>query len=170
MTALRPLRAGDIEIVNRWLVDPEAGGEFQWVGYGSTQRLRHQFDLDEIISDTGGYLAIVDERDTTVGDVSWRMERTGPSKGSWCWSIGIIIVPERRGMGHGTDAQRLIADYLFAHTTAERIQADTDIDNIAEQKALAKAGYTREGVLRSAQWRAGRWRDMVLFSKLRGEP
>ena len=40
---------------------------------------------------------------------------------------------------------------------------------MAEQRALEKAGFTREGVLRHACFRGGEWQDMVVFSKLRGE-
>jgi aminoglycoside 6'-N-acetyltransferase len=50
-----------------------------------------------------------------------------------------------------------------------RVQASTDIENAAEQRALAKAGFTREGVIRKAQWRNGAYHDLVLYSKLRGE-
>jgi aminoglycoside 6'-N-acetyltransferase len=62
-----------------------------------------------------------------------------------------------------------LTDYLFDHTRAERIQAWTDCDNLAEQRALEKAGFVREGVLRSAQWRSGQWHDEVIFSMLRAE-
>ncbi|MBA2393543.1 MAG: GNAT family N-acetyltransferase, partial [Ktedonobacteraceae bacterium] len=50
-----------------------------------------------------------------------------------------------------------------------RVEATTDITNRAEQRALEKAGFTREGVLRKAQWRNGNWHDMVVYSKVRGE-
>jgi aminoglycoside 6'-N-acetyltransferase len=56
---------------------------------------------------------------------------------------------------------------LFDHTRAQRIQAFTDIANLAEQRALEKAGFEGEGVLRQAQWRAGHWHDQVLYSTLR---
>jgi RimJ/RimL family protein N-acetyltransferase len=59
---------------------------------------------------------------------------------------------------------------LFAHTTAHRIEAGTEADNIAEQRALEKAGFTREGVLRGIGWRGGSWRDGVLYSLLRTDP
>jgi RimJ/RimL family protein N-acetyltransferase len=67
----------------------------------------------------------------------------------------------------GTEAQRQIAEYLFLHTRAQRIQAYTDVENIAEQRALEKAGFAQEGVMRSAQWRAGRWHDQVMYSIIR---
>jgi RimJ/RimL family protein N-acetyltransferase len=46
-------------------------------------------------------------------------------------------------------------DSLFAHTTVHRIEAATETGNIAEQKALERAGFTREGVLRGIRWRGG---------------
>lgn len=58
-------------------------------------------------------------------------------------------------------------DYLLDHTRAERIQATTDVSNIAEQRALDKAGFTREGRVRGAQWRAGAWHDQYLYAFLR---
>jgi RimJ/RimL family protein N-acetyltransferase len=111
----------------------------------------------------------VADGDTLCGDVSWHRVQTGPTKDSFCWNIGILLVPAQRGKGHGHRAQRLLADYLFDHTPVERVEADTDITNIAEQKSLEKAGFTREGVLRRRQWRQGQWRDVVIYSKLRGE-
>ncbi|MFB9397294.1 GNAT family N-acetyltransferase [Streptomyces echinatus] len=79
------------------------------------------------------------------------------------------LVPAAHGRGIGTQAQRLLAEYLFDHTRAERLQAWTDCANLAEQRALEKAGFVREGVLRSAQWRGGQWHDQVIFSMLRAE-
>jgi RimJ/RimL family protein N-acetyltransferase len=81
-----------------------------------------------------------------------------------------MLLPEARGRGHGTQAQRLLARYLFAHTTVHRIWAGTEVDNIAEQKALERAGFTREGITRATGWRDGAWRDGVIYSLLRTDP
>jgi RimJ/RimL family protein N-acetyltransferase len=67
-------------------------------------------------------------------------------------------------------AARLLSEYLFAHTTVHRIWAGTEVDNIAEQRALEKAGFTREGILRGTGWRDGAWRDGVIYSLLRTDP
>ena len=99
--------------------------------------------------------------------MSYRRVRTAGSL--WCWSVGISLLPAARGRGAGSRAQRLLADYLFLHTTVNRVEASTDIDNVAEQRSLEKAGFTREGVLRGWQWRQGAWRDMVMYSRLRGD-
>jgi RimJ/RimL family protein N-acetyltransferase len=44
-----------------------------------------------------------------------------------------------------------------------------DYDNVAEQRALEKSGFRREGVLRQAGFRGGRWRDGILYALLRNE-
>ena len=80
--------------------------------------------------------------------------------------MGIALAPEWRGQGWGSVAQRLLADHLLL--TAHRVEACTDIDNVAEQRSLEKAGFIREGVLRGAQMRAdGRHHDLVMYAKVR---
>jgi RimJ/RimL family protein N-acetyltransferase len=50
-----------------------------------------------------------------------------------------------------------------------RVEAQTDAANVAEQRSLEKAGFVREGVARGAQFRAGRYRDLVTFSRVRAD-
>jgi RimJ/RimL family protein N-acetyltransferase len=76
-----------------------------------------------------------------LGLVNWRRQLTTPA--GYCFEIGVALLPEARGRGHGPQAQRLLGRYLFAHTTVHRIWAGTEVDNIAEQRALEKAGFTR---------------------------
>ena len=102
-----------------------------------------------------------------VGTVGWRAVAYGPNPQSQAWNIGINLVPAGRGHGLGTEAQRLLADHLFATTPAHRIEAATDVDNLAEQRSLEKAGFHREGVLRGSQFRHGAWHDLVVYSLVR---
>ena len=165
--ALRPLLHDDfspLEAARTQEVDP-----FNWAGYRDPGWMAEGVAKLKTSREDGGVLAVVDPQNALLGVVSWRRMRTGPSLDSWCWNIGIALLPDQRGKGYGAQAQRVLASYLFEQTTVQRVEADTDIDNIAEQRALEKAGFTREGVLRQAQWRAGRWRDMVSYSVLRGE-
>ena len=64
----------------------------------------------------------------------------------------------------------MLCDYLFHHTPAQRIQAGSHPENIAEQRSLVKAGFTLEGVVRACEFRAGAWRDGYLYSRLRTDP
>jgi RimJ/RimL family protein N-acetyltransferase len=104
-----------------------------------------------------------------VGHVSWHQVHYGPNPESSAWNIGNSLVPGARGQGLGSEAQRLLAQHLFATTALRRVEAVTDVENAAEQGALARAGFTREGVLRSAQYRGGRWHDVVIWSAIRDD-
>ena len=170
MTRLRRLESDDIDILETQYAGPEVAGEQAWMGYQMPGRLRKRHDAGETLREDGGILAVVDDDGELVGELSWIRNFNGPPPNGWCWNIGIWIRPEHRGKGHGAQAQRLGAAYLFEHTYLERVEAGTEADNIGEQRALEKAGFTREGVLRRACFRGGQWRDMVVYSKLRDEP
>jgi len=166
--ALRPVREDDLPMLEELTQDPEKTGEFEWFGWSDLRRWRRGWDENSLISPDGGTL-IVTRRDQRLGLVDWRRQPI-TVRSSYCWEIGIILLPEGRGRGYGTQAQRLLARYLFAHTTVHRIWAATDVDNIAEQRALEKAGFTREGITRATRWRDGAWRDGVIYSLLRSDP
>ncbi|MFJ1757177.1 GNAT family N-acetyltransferase [Kitasatospora sp. NPDC088134] len=166
--ALRPVAAADLDLYEREFAGPEGVGPYQWFGYRSAAGLRRGFAENGLLGPDGGVLAVA-EAGRTVGRVEWFPGSWGRPETSSCWTLAIGLLPAAQGRGIGTEAQRLLAAYLFDHTRAERLQAWTDLANLAEQRALEKAGFTREGVLRSAQWRAGRWHDQVMFSLLRSE-
>jgi RimJ/RimL family protein N-acetyltransferase len=104
-----------------------------------------------------------------AGQVTWHLESYGPNPGSRAWNIGIGLSPGTRGHGVGAVAQRLLAEWLLDTTHLDRIEASTDVENIAEQRALEKAGFTQEGILRSAQERLDGRHDLFVYSLLRDE-
>jgi len=169
VTRLRRIEERDIDPLEQQHSSPEFAGEQSWMGFADAGKLRRRYDAGEMLTHDRGALAVVDDADELVGEVSWIRTYNGPPPQGDCWNLGIWILPEHRGKGHGTEAQRLGASYLFEHYYLERVEAGTEAANVAEQRALEKAGFTREGVLRKACFRGGEWRDMVIFSKLRGE-
>ncbi len=164
---LRLVRESDITVLEALTQDPETAGEHQWFGWHDLRRWRRGWADDGLIGPDGGTLVVARENHR-LGLVNWRRRPTTPA--AYCWEIGVIMLPHARGRGDGTGAHRLLARHLFAHTTAHRIEAGTEADNIAEQRALEKAGFTREGVMRGIGWRGGSWRDGVLYSLLRTDP
>ncbi len=114
-----------------------------------------------------GELAVTDGEGRLLGAVGWRPVAFGPNAGSAAVDIGISLHASARGKGHGHRAQRALADHLFATLGVHRVQASTDVENTAEQRALERAGFSREGVLRGAQWRLGAFHDLVGYSRLR---
>lgn len=168
-TRLRHVAANDLPLIKRFFTEPEIAGEFSWFGRSGVQDLDEQFNENGMLAEDRGRLIVEIAGSVAAGMVSWHAARYGPDPWSRAWNIGIGLLPEARGQGVGTAAQRLLADELFATTTVNRVEAETDVDNVPEHHALEKAGFTREGVLRGAQFRNGAWRDLVVFSRLRGE-
>jgi RimJ/RimL family protein N-acetyltransferase len=164
---LRPVGEDDLPVLERLTLDPESTGEFAQFGWFDPQLWRRGWAENQLIGPDGGTLMVVDD-DERLGLVNWRRHRSTPS--AYYWEIGVALLPEARGHGYGTQAHRLIARYLFAHTPVHRIAAFTEVDNIAERRALEKAGFVREGVSRGIGWRQGAWRDGVTYSMLRTDP
>ena len=163
VVALRPVAEEDLPFLERLTQDPDAAGEYAWAGWRNLLRFRQGWAEDRLVGEDGGVLLIA-RGGERLGFVSWFQVDFPPS---YYWSMGIALLPEARGKGYGTLAQRMLARYLFTHTTVQRIEASTEVGNVAEQRALEKAGFTREGVLRSVGWRDGAYRDGVWYSMLR---
>lgn len=83
--------------------------------------------------------------------------------------LGYSIVPSERGKGYVGEAITIMVDYLFLSKDAVRVQARADPENIASWKALEKAGFSREGILRRTFYCRGKWRDDCMYSILREE-
>jgi RimJ/RimL family protein N-acetyltransferase len=60
-------------------------------------------------------------------------------------------------------------DYLFLSKPIVRIQAHTNVRNMASQRVLEKAGFRKEGIVRKRIFIRGKWRDEFLYSVLREE-
>ena len=163
VVALRPVAEEDLPFLERLTQDPDAAGEYAWSGWRDLLRLREGWAKDRLVGEDGGVLLIA-RGSERLGFVSWFQVDFPPS---YYWSMGIALLPEARGKGYGTLAHRLLAEYLFAHTTVHRIEGVTEAENLAEQRVMEKAGFTREGVMRGVFWRDGSYRDGALYSLLR---
>jgi RimJ/RimL family protein N-acetyltransferase len=167
---LRPVRREDLPLLVERANSVAYLTEFNFFGLNPQHGPEKQFEEDGLLGQEDGTLLVVAcENEEVVGEVSYRRVRYGPGSTSVAYDLGIVLAPEHRGKGWGVVAQQLITEYLFAIYPVMRVEASTDVTNTAEMKALEKAGFTREGVLRQAQWRTGAWHDLVVFSKLRGE-
>ncbi|CAG6398788.1 GNAT family N-acetyltransferase [Streptomyces cocklensis] len=69
-----------------------------------------------------------------------------------------------------TEAKLLLLTHAFEDLGMGRVQLKTDHMNLRSQKAIARLGAQREGVLRRHRLRPdGTWRDSVYFSILQDE-
>ena len=101
-----------------------------------------------------------------LGSIGIRWNETGDTG-----EIGYWVRSDARGRGVMTRALRLVARRAFEVDGAARLQLRADPVNVASCRVAEKAGFKREGVLRSVYWneRLGRRQDHVLFALLPGE-
>ncbi len=169
---LRPLQRNDLSLFEAWTNDLSFNSEYNFFGLRHPGTLTATFEKGESYLDSQHgslVIALLDLAQTVIGEIDYHQQRYGPNDGSIAYNIGLSIHADYRSRGYGTEAQRLLADYLFATYPIKRVEASTDITNRAEQRSLEKAGFSREGTLRQAQWRNGTWHDLIVYSKLRNE-
>ncbi|OLF04391.1 N-acetyltransferase [Actinophytocola xinjiangensis] len=165
LVRLRPVTEQDLDPLDDMFNDPDAIGEYNWGGFSDPTKWRRQWQENGLLGDSS--VLIVDLNGEPLGFVSWH--RVPTSSHAYVVEFGISLWPRWRGKGYGTAAQVLLARYLFAHSPVNRIQAWTEADNVGEQRALEKAGFVREAVLREYAFRDGAWRDEIMYRMLRRE-
>jgi RimJ/RimL family protein N-acetyltransferase len=81
-------------------------------------------------------------------------------------TIGYWTAPEARGRGVATRAVRLLSQWAFEALGLARVQIYVDVTNAGSQRVAERAGFVREGVLRSHSQLKGERFDSVIFSLL----
>jgi RimJ/RimL family protein N-acetyltransferase len=82
--------------------------------------------------------------------------------------IGYFVFPHARGQGLGSSIARMLAEHAFS-LGVERVAAYVNVGNTPSERVVERAGFTREGVVRSLPKPDGRRVDKTLFSLLPGE-
>jgi ribosomal-protein-alanine N-acetyltransferase len=83
--------------------------------------------------------------------------------------IGYWVGERFAGKGFMVDAVRLVVPYAFNVLRLHRIEAACIPGNTRSIRVLEKAGFTREGLLRSYLKINGSWQDHYLFSLVEGD-
>ena len=96
----------------------------------------------------------------------------------WLWNVDVLngrgevgywLLREARGRGAATRAVRLVVAYAFARLELERLELFTLPDNVASERVAERAGFVREGVLRSYRRGPNGRVDVTVFSLLAQE-
>lgn len=82
--------------------------------------------------------------------------------------IGYFVLPHARRRGIATTIARLLSQHGFS-LGIERVAAYVNVGNVASERVVERAGFTREGVVRSMPKPDGRRVDKTLYSLLPGE-
>lgn len=148
----------DLPLFKQWNNDVDFVGEFEPFTQDSLSDLEKQFDE----KGEAQWFLIQKKDGTRIGYIAH-------FKSKGCIAIGYMLVPGERGKGYGSEAVQIMVDYVFLHKDTVRIQAETHPENIASQQVLVKAGFRKEGVIRSSFFSRGVYRDTAMYSILRSE-
>ncbi|WTR19237.1 GNAT family N-acetyltransferase [Streptomyces sp. NBC_00138] len=161
--AFTPLDADDAELIQRWRFDPVAAFEIDfWPRSLSALRARLEVDRDD--GDRDDFLILLPDG-TPVGHVALVEQDIVEGTAE----IHMMLDPGHRGQGLGTDALDALTDLAFGELPMHRLEAVTHCANEAALGVLAKSGFVREGVRRSACLHRGRRHDVAVLSLLRPE-
>jgi RimJ/RimL family protein N-acetyltransferase len=114
---LRDVVLADADLIDSW-ESPAIRGEFNDFGEPPGPMPRDVLAAGPLRNDHNGMLVVelIAER-TAIGTIGWHRVMNGPNPESAAWNIGISLIPEARGQGYGTEAQRQVAAYLFETTS-----------------------------------------------------
>ena len=149
----------DMRLVAEWVNNPDYFGEYIPLMQQSRTELEKGY---ETMPPEVRWFIIEKKDGSKIGSI-------GHFPVGKLFEMGYAIIPSERGKGCCTEAVKIMVDYLFLSKDIGRIQAHTDIRNVASQKVLEKVGFKNEGTIRKSNFIRGEWRDMYLYSILREE-
>jgi RimJ/RimL family protein N-acetyltransferase len=170
VVTLRPWgEDGDVEAITAACNDPAIAAFLDQVPSPYTaDDAREYIELTRVAWNEGtmtNFAMTLDGR--AVGSIGVRWYE--PDQGNA--EVGYWVTPDARGMGVCTRALRLVSRWVLEQPGMERLQLRADEENEPSNRVALKAGFQREGVLRSSRYntRLDRRVDFVLYSLLRRE-
>jgi len=166
VVALRPWIEEDVPAVTVACQDPDTQ---RWTtvpaGYGYPYARAFISSREESRRNGQSFdLAVVDDGDGRVlGSVGVVSLDFAHGRGE----IGYWMAPEERGRGVATRAVRLLSELSFERLGLARLTIYAAVGNVASQRVAERAGFTREGVLRSFLASPDGRDDAVIFGLLR---
>lgn len=160
--ALRPWAEADLDVMVAICSDPDIARFTRVPDPYSEADAREWFDAQpgRLEAGEGVTCAIVAGGGAPVGSVGLRID---PSDGDIA-EAGYMVGRAARGRGVATAALRLASRWGLRDLGVARVQLTTHLDNVASQRVAERAGFRREGVLRSWEELRGRRVDLVMYS------
>ncbi|HEY3354353.1 MAG TPA: GNAT family protein [Polyangia bacterium] len=166
---LRLLDRGDLSRCVSWLHEPEIRRQLlvilpfslereeQWFAQQLQQPVElHPFAVERPIGDDWEHIGVAGYQ-----NLDWRNRSV---------EIGLFIGEKALwGLGLGTELTELVVRHAFASLNMHRVHLRVFADNARAVRVYEKAGFVREGCQRDADFREGRYRDVLLYALLRPE-
>jgi RimJ/RimL family protein N-acetyltransferase len=165
---LRPADMDDVDAITAACQDPEIP-RFTRVPspYGREQGVEYVRGVERGWAE--GTHAVLSIRDATddalIGSIGIMRLDEQPGTAE----IGYWVAKDARGRGIATRAVRLVSRWAVDELALQRLELMATIDNVVSQGVAARAGFTREGVLRSYMTHGCGRIDVVMFSIVRSD-
>ncbi len=165
---LRPINKTDLPIFLKWYNDEEVI-EFLSMYTPITDMMEEKW-LEEALAakDRIHFMieAVEGDKTTPIGSIGLnKLDHRCQSA-----EMGIAIgAKDYWGKGYGGEAVKTIIDYGFKQLNLRRISSYVFSPNGRSLRMHQKLGFVKEGVLRQAFYKNGRFMDEVLFGMLREE-
>ena len=163
---LRPLRESDIEPIFNACQDPTIPA-FTRVPSPYERSMAEDFvrESDVAYRNHVSVSFAIEYKGNFVGTIGLHSIQLGDHMAE----VGYWMDQNYRGKGICTVAMKTLTDFSLDVMGFRRLEALADFDNIASQKVMEAAGYTRDALLKNrATKRDGRQIDMALYSATRG--
>jgi RimJ/RimL family protein N-acetyltransferase len=169
LVALRPWTDRDVAAIVAACQDPEISKWIPMVPHPYTRDDAREYvrSVKDGWRDGSGAAFAITEVTTgaVLGSIGLHLHRNDRRA-----SVGYWLAREARGRGVATRALRLISAWALDALGIERLELIAEPINEASCAVAERAGFTREGVLRSYLPTPARGRrDVVMFSLLPGE-
>jgi RimJ/RimL family protein N-acetyltransferase len=160
VVSLRPLASRDLSAVEQAVSDPEITRWFDERGLSARDVVEQAESRWE--QSQAAEFAIVDAEEC-VGSIWLNLGLSGRA------AVGYWLLPHARGKGLVTRAVRLVSRWAFDEVGVQRISLLADPRNAPSVGVAERAGFHREGVLRSWVDVNGERVDHVSYSLLPGD-
>ncbi|WP_405638045.1 GNAT family N-acetyltransferase [Streptomyces sp. NBC_01178] len=161
--AFTPLEPDDAELIHHWRADPVAAQEIG-VWPGALQQFRERVEAYVEDRDRDDFLILLADG-TPAGHIALVEEDFVDGTAE----AYLLLAPEHRGRGIGSDALAALTDLAFGELPLHRIEAVTHTGNAAALATLRGAGFVHEGVRRSSCLHRGHRHDNAILGLLRTE-
>ena len=165
--SLRPVLARDVDRMYEVHMDISNRGDYWPLDVDSEVAFKKEFNETGFWTAERGFLVMVDESDRPIGDIGFF--RPVPYWNATLEIFYRVYDESQRGKGVTTEALGLLVAYLFETKACRRIQLGIDTENKASRRVAEKAGFTHEGTMREAWFNRGSYRNVEVYSILRGE-
>jgi len=135
---LRKITADDLALIVSWSNSDSAHGPFLTPDKLSLEAGREKIASGVFWNDKNKTFFIQHRDGTPMGTITYWLR----SEKNECAVIKVkITIPEQRGKGYGTEAQKYLIINLFERLRLDEVDMYTDINNKAQQRCLSKLGF-----------------------------